>query len=319
MVEGNQWEYANLTILRRLRAVIPLTCLLETLLQPGGRVGFAIVGMIALIDLLRQESPRARAFSLSRAAWRDGAYAAAIYVLYIARVHVPALVLAPVPVMEWALLATPALARKLLPALPAMVAVRRMVIVRQGLPFLHLAWPVYLFAATAAALLISWLLRQHGRSQLAARTMARQHQEILSHFVSFLLEENNVAVTGHQSAAIERLVTMTCGSSAPEASESLAKEVAAAIKEHLQAQNLLTPREKEILGCMARGYSYRIIAQTLQVSEGTIRAHAANIMQKAGVHNRLEAVRWAEGLRVLPVDPVGPGSSQDARGRSAPN
>ncbi len=304
-MEGNQWEYANLTILRRLRAVIPLTCLLETLLQPAGRGGFAIVGMIALTDLLQQESPKARAFSLSGAAWRDGAYAAAIYVLFIARVHVPALVLAPVPVMEWALIATP--------ALPAMVAVR------QGLPFLHLAWPVYLFAAIATALLISWLLRQHGRSQLAARTMARQHQEILSHFVSFLLEENNVAVTGRQSAAIERLVAMTCGSSAPEVSESLAKEVAVAIKEHLQAQNLLTPREKEILGCMARGYSYRIIAQTLQVSEGTIQAHAANIMQKAGVHSRLEAVRWAEGLRVLPVDPVESGSSQDARGRSAPD
>lgn len=300
-MEGNQWEYANLTIVRRLRAVIPLTCLLETLLQPAGRGGFAIVGMIALTDVLQQESPKVRAFSLSGAAWRAGAYAAAIYVLYIARVHVPA----PVRVMEWARIATP--------ALPAMVAVR------QGLPFLHLAWPVYLLAAIATALMISWLLRQHGRSQLAARTMARQHQEILSHFVSFLLEENNVAVTGRQSAAIERLVAMTCGSSAPEVSKSLAKEVAVAIKEHLQAQNLLTPREKEIPGCMARGYSYRIIAQTLQVSEGTIRAHAANIMQKAGVHSRLEAVRWVEGLRVLPVDPVESGPSQDARGRSAPD
>ena len=48
----------------------------------------------------------------------------------------------------------------------------------------------------------------------------------------------------------------------------------------------LTDREVEVLQLLAAGRSNRTIAQTLNVSEATVRTHALNIYNKTGVHSR---------------------------------
>jgi len=55
----------------------------------------------------------------------------------------------------------------------------------------------------------------------------------------------------------------------------------------------LTTREKEVLGLIARGHDNRKIADTLTISEGTVKNHASNIYDKIGVNSRAEAVAWA--------------------------
>jgi DNA-binding NarL/FixJ family response regulator len=55
----------------------------------------------------------------------------------------------------------------------------------------------------------------------------------------------------------------------------------------------LTPREFEVLALLADGYSTRRIAKTLSISLNTSRNHIQNILQKLGVHSRLEAVIYA--------------------------
>jgi DNA-binding NarL/FixJ family response regulator len=55
----------------------------------------------------------------------------------------------------------------------------------------------------------------------------------------------------------------------------------------------LTPRETEILGLIAEGYSNGKVAQTLWVTEQTVKFHLSNIYRKLGVANRTEATRWA--------------------------
>jgi len=52
----------------------------------------------------------------------------------------------------------------------------------------------------------------------------------------------------------------------------------------------LTPRELEVLEWMATSKTYRQIAETLGVSEETIRSHAKNILEKFGEPNRTQAV-----------------------------
>lgn len=52
----------------------------------------------------------------------------------------------------------------------------------------------------------------------------------------------------------------------------------------------LTPRELEVLEWMATSKTYRQIAETLGVSEETIRSHAKNILEKFGEPNRAQAV-----------------------------
>jgi two-component system, NarL family, response regulator len=53
---------------------------------------------------------------------------------------------------------------------------------------------------------------------------------------------------------------------------------------------LLTPREREVLDGMGRGWSNQQIADALGISRGTVRVHGHSIMQKLEVSNRTQAV-----------------------------
>ena len=63
----------------------------------------------------------------------------------------------------------------------------------------------------------------------------------------------------------------------------------------------LTPRELEILALLARGRSGAAIAAELNIAPLTVRTHIRNLIDKLGVHSRLEAVAWA--LRHGLIDP----------------
>ncbi len=61
----------------------------------------------------------------------------------------------------------------------------------------------------------------------------------------------------------------------------------------------LTPREHEVLGLMASGYSNREISDALSKSEGTIKNHVSNVLGKLGVRDRTRAVLVAIEKGVL--------------------
>jgi two-component system, NarL family, response regulator LiaR len=62
----------------------------------------------------------------------------------------------------------------------------------------------------------------------------------------------------------------------------------------------ITPRELEILAQIAAGKSTREIAQTLFVSENTVKTHASRVYDKLGVKRRTQAVQEARRLGLLP-------------------
>src|SRR4029453_14280962 len=58
-------------------------------------------------------------------------------------------------------------------------------------------------------------------------------------------------------------------------------------------QPRLTPRENEVLVLVAKGYTYREIAEKLFVSVRTVQNHVRNILTKLQLRKRYELMRYA--------------------------
>jgi two-component system, NarL family, response regulator LiaR len=61
----------------------------------------------------------------------------------------------------------------------------------------------------------------------------------------------------------------------------------------------LTPREREVLALIARGYSNKRIARELAVSEKTVKTHVGHVLAKLGVSDRTQAALHAVGAGLL--------------------
>jgi NarL family two-component system response regulator LiaR len=62
----------------------------------------------------------------------------------------------------------------------------------------------------------------------------------------------------------------------------------------------ITPRELEILEQIASGKSTRQIAESLFVSENTVKTHASRVFDKLGVNRRTQAVHEGKRLGLIP-------------------
>jgi DNA-binding NarL/FixJ family response regulator len=56
---------------------------------------------------------------------------------------------------------------------------------------------------------------------------------------------------------------------------------------------LLTEREREVLALVAQGLSNKAIANRLQITTGTVKAHIGRVFQAIGVRDRTSAAVWA--------------------------
>jgi DNA-binding NarL/FixJ family response regulator len=61
----------------------------------------------------------------------------------------------------------------------------------------------------------------------------------------------------------------------------------------------LTPREREVLRHIARGYLYKEIAQRLGISVKTVEAHVSAVLRKLQLSTRHELSRWAAERRLV--------------------
>jgi DNA-binding NarL/FixJ family response regulator len=57
--------------------------------------------------------------------------------------------------------------------------------------------------------------------------------------------------------------------------------------------DLLTPREREVLQHIARGYMYKEIGLRLEISPKTVEAHVSSVLRKLQLSSRHELTRWA--------------------------
>jgi DNA-binding NarL/FixJ family response regulator len=63
--------------------------------------------------------------------------------------------------------------------------------------------------------------------------------------------------------------------------------------------DLLTPREREVLQHIARGYMYKEVAAQLGISSKTVEAHVSAVLRKLQLSSRHELSRWAAHRRLV--------------------
>ena len=63
----------------------------------------------------------------------------------------------------------------------------------------------------------------------------------------------------------------------------------------------LTDREKEIIRLFAEGYTYKQIAEQLNISARTVEAHKNNILHKLGLRNTIDLVKYAIKNRIIEI------------------
>ena len=63
--------------------------------------------------------------------------------------------------------------------------------------------------------------------------------------------------------------------------------------------DVLTPREREVLQLIARGYLYKEIAARLHLSVKTVEAHVSSVLRKLQLSSRAELTRWAHERRLI--------------------
>lgn len=64
----------------------------------------------------------------------------------------------------------------------------------------------------------------------------------------------------------------------------------------------LTPREREVLHHLARGYAYKRIGQRLGIGPRTVESHVRAVLRKLQLSSRHEAARWAASRGLVGED-----------------
>lgn len=102
-----------------------------------------------------------------------------------------------------------------------------------------------------------------------------------------------------KNESLEHLLTVVRGVGAgemwlpPAETEAVLRLLLAEREQQEEGDRLLaalTPREREVLRCLADGAGRRDVAERLHLSANTVRTHLQNLMTKLDVHSTLEAV-----------------------------
>lgn len=93
---------------------------------------------------------------------------------------------------------------------------------------------------------------------------------------------------------LERLETAASGQFV--ICEKLTELLAHALRNDAEPKNPsqagLTQREEQILELISNGYSNKLIARELDITEGTVKVHVKHLLKKLNLRSRLEAAVW---------------------------
>lgn len=147
-----------------------------------------------------------------------------------------------------------------------------------------------------------------GNSLSAARTLVARHPQTRtvmltgSESLGPLQEAIAIGVAGYlrKDQRIEHVLTLLerCTRGEQVIDEVLMRRLDRAVRQrqqHLALSSELTVREREVAGLLKQGLNTMQMVSKLGVSESTVRTHVHGILNKLGVHSRVEAVALLDG------------------------
>jgi two-component system, NarL family, response regulator LiaR len=131
--------------------------------------------------------------------------------------------------------------------------------------------------------------------QVLVQTMFDDNERI---FAALCMGASGYILKSTPADKILEAITDTYNGGSP-MSPPIARKVLTMLTENQNSHSVendyqaLSPREKEILGHLTKGRSYKMIADECGISYGTVNSHLKNIYEKLHVHSATEAVQKA--------------------------
>lgn len=265
-----------------IRATIPLLCLAVLLSNPDHPYWAGALFAISAGDnvihgvagALLRSAPHDR-----DAAWRDTAYAAAFYLVFVHSTRVPALALAPTVLAEAAVVFG---WRYFYPLLTVEMVLLILRMGMMGYNHHRLVHPSWSIGVAAASILAGLLGLQVARLKQAEAEIAGQRihlKRAIEDLLTLALAERgqvNPAVRSHLNeifAVADAVPTRELGR---RLSELTARK--------LEAAHLLTAEEQDIVRLMGHGLSLADIAARVHRSEAEVRARVAAIVHRTNLY-----------------------------------
>jgi len=137
------------------------------------------------------------------------------------------------------------------------------------------------------------LREKHPQLKILMQTIFEDSEKI---FQSILAGASGYILKNTSPARILDFIKETYEGGAPmspSVATKVLKIVASQSASHTANTFNLTEREKEILSCLVKGMSYKLIADACFISIDTVRGHIRNIYEKLHVHSKGEAIATA--------------------------
>jgi DNA-binding NarL/FixJ family response regulator len=135
------------------------------------------------------------------------------------------------------------------------------------------------------------ITRRHPRTRVLVLSMHDDEQ--------YLFEALRSGASGYVlKSGVDRDLVDACRAALRGAPFLYPDAVAALVRDHLRdgaspPEEILTPRELEVVKLIAEAQTNDQIAAALVISPKTVERHRANILEKLGMHDRVELTRYA--------------------------
>jgi DNA-binding NarL/FixJ family response regulator len=142
-------------------------------------------------------------------------------------------------------------------------------------------------------------LRKKDRCKVLMLTISKRDQDLIS---AIREGADGYLLKNAEPDELRKSILLVAGGTSvlsPEVTGQVMQVISKGQGADLMAAEALTPREKQVLDCLAKGMTTSQIADSLFISDNTVKTHVRHIMEKLEAATRAEAVSKATQMGLI--------------------